>query len=163
MKIELIINYINFLSPLMAHVEVSKLSQQEVAELACTYAALILHDDEQDITGTTLITQETRSENSSQQQESRSSPIGPRSSLRPSREKTSVPFLTSEALLQKHPQLPQLLPKKMTKKMTKSMKRKEAKSNKRRKTPQPLPPLPQLKKKKRSIWATCLADCGSDE
>jgi hypothetical protein len=101
----------------MAHVEVSKLSQQEVAELACTYAALILHDDEQDITGTTLITQETRSENSSPQQELKSSPIGPRSSLRLSREKTSVPFLTSEALLQKHPQLPQLLPKKMTKKI----------------------------------------------
>ena len=35
----------------MAHVEVNKLSQQELAELACTYAALILHDDGQDITG----------------------------------------------------------------------------------------------------------------
>ena len=36
----------------MAHVEVSKLSQQEVAELACSYAALVLHDDGQDITST---------------------------------------------------------------------------------------------------------------
>ena len=35
----------------MASVEVSKLSQQEVAHLACTYAALILYDDGQDITG----------------------------------------------------------------------------------------------------------------
>ena len=31
----------------MASVEVSKLSNQEVAELACTYAALILHDEDQ--------------------------------------------------------------------------------------------------------------------
>lgn len=53
-KIELIINYINFLSPFMAHVEVSKLSSQEVAELACTYAALILHDDDQEIAGTSI-------------------------------------------------------------------------------------------------------------
>lgn len=36
----------------MAHVEVSKLAPQELAELACTYAALILHGDGQDITGT---------------------------------------------------------------------------------------------------------------
>jgi len=34
----------------MASVEVSKLSQQEIAQLACTYASLILHDDGQDIT-----------------------------------------------------------------------------------------------------------------
>jgi hypothetical protein len=45
----------------MAHVEVSKLSTQELAELACTYAALILHDDGQDITGTTHTTQARRS------------------------------------------------------------------------------------------------------
>lgn len=36
----------------MASVEVSKLTSQEVAELACTYAALILHDDDQGVTGT---------------------------------------------------------------------------------------------------------------
>jgi large subunit ribosomal protein LP1 len=35
----------------MSNVEVSKLSPQEISQLACTYAALILHDDGQDITG----------------------------------------------------------------------------------------------------------------
>ncbi len=35
----------------MSSVEVSKLSPQDVGQLACTYAALILHDDGQDITG----------------------------------------------------------------------------------------------------------------
>lgn len=35
----------------MASVEVSKLSPQELGHLACTYAALILYDDGQDITG----------------------------------------------------------------------------------------------------------------
>ena len=46
---------------IMAHVEVSKLAPQELAELACTYAALILHDDGQDITGTPLVIQAKRS------------------------------------------------------------------------------------------------------
>lgn len=62
MEIDLLFNCINFLSP-MAHVEVSKLSSQEVAELACTYAALILHDDEQDVTGTPSLTKAIRSAN----------------------------------------------------------------------------------------------------
>lgn len=40
----------------MSSVEVSKLSQQEIAQLACTYAALILHDDGQDITADKITT-----------------------------------------------------------------------------------------------------------
>jgi large subunit ribosomal protein LP1 len=34
----------------MSSIELAKLSQQDIAQLACTYAALILHDDGQDIT-----------------------------------------------------------------------------------------------------------------
>lgn len=40
----------------MSSVEVSKLSPQEIAHLACTYAALILHDDGQDITADKIST-----------------------------------------------------------------------------------------------------------
>lgn len=40
----------------MSSVEVSKLSKEEVAQLACTYAALILYDDGQDITSDKLAT-----------------------------------------------------------------------------------------------------------
>jgi hypothetical protein len=49
-KLYIIFNHI------MASVEVSKLSQQEIAQLSCTYAALILHDDGQDITADKLST-----------------------------------------------------------------------------------------------------------
>lgn len=45
----------------MAHVEVAKLAPQELAELACSYAALILHDDGQDVTGTRALIQAIRS------------------------------------------------------------------------------------------------------
>lgn len=40
----------------MSSVEVSKLSPQEIAQLACTYAALVLHDDGQDITADKIST-----------------------------------------------------------------------------------------------------------
>jgi len=72
----------------MAHVEVSKLSGQELAELACTYAALLLHDDQQDITGTSFYTQEIRLANSSLLLESRLSPIGLSFSLKLFKAKT---------------------------------------------------------------------------
>lgn len=140
----------------MAHVEVSKLSSQEVAELACTYAALILHDDEQDITGTHFITQEKESANSSLPLESRSSPTGPRFSLRLSKARTSVPFLTSEVLVQPLPQLH--LPPWLLRKLRKSL---LLKSNRRSRLL--LLPLPLLLRKKTWIWATSLVDCLSDQ
>ena len=135
----------------MASVEVSKLSSQEVAELACTYAALILHDDDQEITGTFDVTQEKRSANSSVLPILSWKPTGPSCSQRLFRAKTSVPFLTSEELpLAPLPLLPPLLLKKLL-------------TNLRRKTKRRKPLLPhQRKKKRRWIWETSLADCLSD-
>jgi hypothetical protein len=140
----------------MAHVEVSKLSGQELAELACTYAALLLHDDQQDITGTPLNMQAIRSANSSLLLASKSSPTGPNFSLKLSRAKTSTPFLTTEVrphqlqLRVSLPKLPQSLRRRLRKR--------EAKSNRRRRKP-----LPLLPRKKMLIWATSLADSLSDK
>lgn len=133
----------------MAHVEVSKLSSQEVAELACTYSALILHDDEQDITGTNQVIQVTRSASSSMLQESRSKPTGLNSSLRHLKERISVPFLTLEDPLV----VPQLL---LPQWLRRKLRKREAKSNRRRKKPLLLP-LPLLKRRT-WIWATSLVD-----
>jgi hypothetical protein len=124
--------------------------------LACTYAALVLHDDGQDITGTYVFTQEKRSVLSSKLQASTLKDIGPSFSQKLSKDKTSLPFLTLEVqshrvLLQvKLPNLPQWLRRKLRKK--------EAKSNRRRRKPLPLP-----QKRKTWIWATSLVDSLSDK
>ena len=47
-----LINYSLLITIKMSSTDVSKLTSQELAELACTYSALILHDDGQEITGT---------------------------------------------------------------------------------------------------------------
>jgi len=141
----------------MAHVEVSKLSGQELAELACTYAALLLHDDQQDITGTPIVTQAIRSANSSLLLESKLSPIGPNSSLRLFKAKTSPPFLTMEAH-QHQFQLQVSLPK-LPQSLRRKLRRKEAKSNRRRRKPHPLP----HQRKKMLIWVTSLVDALSDK
>lgn len=144
----------------MAHIEVGKLSSQEVAELACTYAALILHDDDQDVTGTLVVIKVTRSANSSMPQESRSKLTGLNFLLRLSMERISVPFLTSEALLAPHPHPQLLLPQWLRRKLKRKLKRKEPKSNRRRR--RLLLPHPLLKRKT-WIWATSLVDSLSDQ
>ena len=140
----------------MAHVEVSKLSGQELAELSCTYAALLLHDDQQDITGTSTLIQEKKSENSSLLLASKFRHIGQNFSLRPFKVRISTPFLTMEVhhhrlqLLVSLPKLPLSLKRKLRKK--------EAKNNKRRRKPHPL-----LPRKKTLIWVTSLVDSLSDK
>ena len=98
----------------MASVEVSKLTSQEVAELACTYAALILHDDDQGVTGTSFVIQAIRSTNSFKELALKSNPTGLKYSLRLLKAKISVHFSTSEDQLHhlhlpKQPKLLQLL------------------------------------------------------
>lgn len=80
----------------MAHVEVAKLAPQELAELACSYAALILHDDGQDVTGTPALIQAIRSASWSLHLVLRSNRTGPSSSQRPWPARTSVPSSISE-------------------------------------------------------------------
>ena len=126
----------------MASVEVSKLTSQEVAELACTYAALILHDDEQDITGTHPTIQAIRSASSLQLQESRLSPTGLKYSPRLSKAKTSVHFSTSEAQLHPLHLLPLSLPQLQRRR-------------RRRRKPLHHP----RRKRKRWTWATSSDDC----
>ena len=140
----------------MAHVEVSKLSGHELAELACTYAALILHDDSQDITGTIALIQETRLLLSSKLLESILNPTGPSSSLELSKDKMSLPFLTLE--VKSHQVLLQVNLPKLPQSLRRKLRRKEAKNNKRRRKPHHLP-----QKRKTWIWATSLVDSLSDK
>jgi len=140
----------------MAHVEVSKLSGQELAELACTYAALLLHDDQQDITGTSNPIKEKKSANLSILLESKLNLTGPSFSLKPFRVKISLPFSTMEV----HLHQPQLLASQPNLRLLcrRKLKKKEAKSNRRRRK---LHPLPQ--KKKMLIWVISLVDSLSDK
>lgn len=139
----------------MAHVEVTKLSNQELAELACTYAALILHDDGQDITGTYSSIQAIRSESSWLPLELRSRLTGPSCSPRLFPEKTSPAFLTSAEQLLAHQLLGHPPPVRLPPPLLKRKMIREAKNQRLRKKPLPLP----LRRKKRTwIWATSLAD-----
>ena len=128
----------------MASVEVSKLSNQELAELSCTYAALILHDDDQAISGTTLIIQPINSANSFKLQVSRSKPTGLKYSQRLSKVKTSVHFSTSED------QLLQVLLSQLQLKKTNQRRKRKSKL---------LLHLLQKKKRKTWIWETSSDDC----
>ena len=93
----------------MAHVEASQLSQTELAELACSYAALILHDDGQDITSTSHPTQATSLTNSLRLLMSRSKATGPSTSQKLSAARTFRHFSTSEVPVLQPPQPLQLL------------------------------------------------------
>ena len=120
----------------MASVEVSKLTSQEVAELACTYAALILHDDDQGVTGTSFIMQAIRSTNSFKELALKSNPTGLKYLLRLLKAKISVHFSTSEDQLH-HLLLPKLL----------QLLLKKHQRNKRKKRK-----LPHHPKNKKKIW-----------
>ena len=137
-------NKLIYFLPLMASVEVSKLSQQEVAELACTYAALILHDDDQKVTSTYHFIKATNSTNSSLELELKSNHTGLKYSQRLLKAKTSVHFSTSEDQLLDPPKLLLKLQRKHLKKR-----------RKRRK----LLPHPQKKKNRTWIWVTSSDDC----
>jgi hypothetical protein len=125
--------------------------------LACTYAALVLHDDGQDITGTYIFIKEKRSVLSSKLQASKLKDIGPSFSLELFKDKMSLPFLTLE--VKSHQVLLQVNLSKLPQWLRRKLRRKEAKSNRRRRKPHPL--LPQ--KRKIWIWATSLVDSLSDK
>ena len=134
----------------MASVDVSKLSQQEVAELACTYASLILYDDGQDITGNySNLFQEIELKNSLVHQELKSNHIGLEFSLKLLKDKIFLHFSTSEDQLGVQHQ-PLKLPKKLQKKLQR-MTRKVKNLNPRRNKNQP-------NKKKMLAWEDSLID-----
>lgn len=144
----------------MAHVEVTKLSGQELAELACTYAALILHDDGQDITGTFPLIQATRSQRLSLLREWRSRATGPSCSLRHLLERTSPAFLASAGQLLAHQLLDHPPPQRLPPQLLKRRMIKLAKSQRQRR--KPLHPH-LLKKMRVSIWAASLTDSNTDK
>lgn len=82
----------------------------DTAHLACTYAALILYDDGQDITGISFCNQqEIKSPPQSTPPDLKSSHTGQNSSPRPLKDKTSPPSSASvDPLNQPQPQLPHL-------------------------------------------------------
>lgn len=129
----------------MAHVEASQLSQQELAQLACSYAALILHDDGQDITSTSPFTQATSCPSSSRLPTSRSKTTGLSTSPRPSTARTSPPSSTSVVLAVPLP--PPLLPLPPPAPLLQ-----RRRWRKRRRSPSP------LRRKKIWTWVTCSAD-----
>ena len=75
----------------MATVAASSLSKQEHDELCCSYAALLLHDDDQEITVRTFVLtlRKRKSLKSSKLPETKLSLTGPVSSPRPSKARTS--------------------------------------------------------------------------
>lgn len=118
------------------------------AQLACTYAALILYDDGQDITGILFFNQQLKnSPPQSTPLDLTSNHIGQNSSPRPLKDKTSLPSSTSvDQLLQNqpHPQLPLNQPNNKPRRMTRKERRKSHHH--------------QRKKKKTEVWEVSLIE-----
>ena len=95
----------------MATVAASTLSKQEHDELCCSYAALLLHDDDQEISVRTFVLtpRKRKSLKSSKLPETKLSLIGPVSSPRPSKVRTLPSSLLLSDPLDPLP-LPSLLP-----------------------------------------------------
>lgn len=118
------------------------------AQLACTYAALILYDDGQDITGISFCNQqETKSPLQSAPPELTLKPIGQNFSPRPLKDKTSLTSSTSVDPPHQKPQ-PQLLLKLQNNKL-----RRKIKKLPRRKSHHH-----QRKKKKMEVWEVSLIE-----
>ena len=118
------------------------------AQLACTYAALILYDDGQDITGILFCNQQVKkSPPQSTLLDLTSKLIGQNSSPRPLKDKTSLTSSTSVDLLhqnQPQPQLPLNQPNNNPRRMTRKERRKSHHH--------------QRKKKKMPVWEVSLIE-----